>query len=399
MNRHKYLSFPIKTNNNWGQRQVGKTTTIKNFFFKNNIDFAYVDLSKDAKIHEIIKRFDIDDLIQWSKVKYGFNKNSPYIFFDEAQHCLQIVQMLKYFRELNPELRIIVAGNLLQLKLFENKEKIMYPTGKVLLVKLNPLSFEEFIENIYPNINDQLIDCFRNKNIDSLNVVYKNKLLDSYYKYLLIGGMPKPVASYIESIKNNYPNVFKKSFNDILTLREIYLEDIKDHFGSITEKNKSEAIFTDLHLQISKENKRFIVSNINMKNRENINNRLRDFVIPIRKLMISGIIYSIKYLKELKVPFICFTEESKFKLYYSDISFYTKNYDLSYEQIDTNTNDWNIIKSGVAENFVFNELNNNYPINLPCAKDWYTYSKKNKNENIKIVFCCMNIIYNHLLLK
>lgn len=375
------LSKPIMLE---GARQVGKTTTILNFFKSNKHDCIYLDLSKQQEVCEIIKTFNLDVLFNYLKDNYNFIYGKTFLFFDESQHCLEIVQAMKYFRELHPKVKLIVTGSLLSLKLSDNsyQNKIMFPTGKIITIELNPLTFEEFVINVNESLNNNVIKYLQEYKIQEFNLLYKDKLLDLYYDYLIVGGMPEAVVEYFENKKiiSNITNNHNK------LLKDNYKNDIKEHFKNEAEKIKALSVFDSIHKQINKENKRFLIRELDIDNKNNNNNRLRDFKVVFWKLILSRMVNTIYYLEDIKVPSIDYVDNSKFKIYYLDIAFYTSIYNFDKNRIVYSNEQWNYIKGGVTENFVYNEIKYNDKNLSVNSFNIYTYNKNNKNENMEIDF-------------
>lgn len=382
-NKSDWFSKPLIIE---GARQIGKTTTILNFLKSKKNKFAHIDMSVNTNIYQVIKSLDIDLLIDYIKKNYDYDQNKPCIFFDEAQKCLEIIQLLKYFRERYPEIKIIVTGSLLSFKLSDYRN-IMFPTGKVNTIHMYPLTFEEFIINVYSDIQDNIVKIIKQCDFQKFNLIYKEELTKIYYEYLIIGGMPESVVNYIESI--NDKKIDNKFFGSTRNIKQIvtnYLSDIENHFDNPNERKKSLAIFNSIHKQINKENKRFVLNEIEMENRENKNNKFRDFKIAFWKLMLSRMVNYIYYLSEFKMPFNNFDDESRFKIYYSDVGFYTSIYDIDVDDIIFNKPKWTLIKGGVVENFVYNELKYNSDVTFIDSFNMFTYSKNNKEENIELDF-------------
>lgn len=367
-----------------GVRQVGKTTTINNFLNSKNVECVSIDLSNYTEIHEVINSLNVDKIIDYIKLTYNINTEKLIIFFDEAQTCLKLIQVLKYFREKYPHIKIIVSGSLLSLKI--NNTNIMYPTGKVNIIEMLPLSFEEFVNNINPSINLKIKECLEKCDVKNFNLVYKEYLKKMYNEYLIVGGMPESVKNYINELNKKSSNNFVKSLITINSIKNSYKNDIKNHFGNENDQQKANAIFDSIHTQMNKENKRFFLSEIPLENRNNDNNKFRNFKFIFWKLFISKMVNYIYFLSDFKIPFNNFVEQTKFKLYYSDVSLYTSTYKIDLNDINFNTPQWNVIKGGVIENFAFNQLKYYLTeINI-IDLQLYTYSKNNKNENLEIDF-------------
>ncbi len=130
----------------YGARQVGKTYTALSFgkkYYKNTVYFNLEDSSEIAAVFE--RDFDIGRIIRELSAKNGQSifPNDTLIIFDEIQACERALTSLKYFCEKGGDYHIIAAGSLLGVAV--NREKYSFPVGKVEMLNMYPLDFEEFL--------------------------------------------------------------------------------------------------------------------------------------------------------------------------------------------------------------------------------------------------------------
>ena len=125
--------------------------------------------------------------------------NDTLVILDEIQSCERAATSLKYFCEEAPEYHIAAAGSLLGVAI--NRNKTSFPVGKVNIIQLFPLDFEEFM---WATGNDMLCDeikrCYNS--IEPMNEALHKKAVSLYYDYLIVGGMPEAVKSFVET--NSY---------------------------------------------------------------------------------------------------------------------------------------------------------------------------------------------------
>ena len=114
------------------------------------------------------------------------------MIFDEIQECAEALNTLKYFKEKANEYHVIAAGSLLGTLLAKPKS---YPVGMVNLLELTPMSFSEFLE-----ATDTALFAYyeRIQKEQQIEEIFHQRLLDACHNYLIIGGMPECVASWIE---------------------------------------------------------------------------------------------------------------------------------------------------------------------------------------------------------
>lgn len=129
-----------------GARQVGKTYTALTFGKTHYRNTVYFNLEDSAELQAIFDR-DLDPrrILRELSAKSGQSilKGDTLIIFDEIQACERALTSLKYFCEREPEYHIIAAGSLLGVAV--NRERHSFPVGKVELLTLYPLDFEEFL--------------------------------------------------------------------------------------------------------------------------------------------------------------------------------------------------------------------------------------------------------------
>lgn len=114
------------------------------------------------------------------------------VVFDEVQECPAALNALKYFKEKANEYHVIAAGSLLGTMLAQPKS---YPVGMVNLLDIAPLSFDEFLEACDGALYAYYSSICRNQPIED---IFHSRLTEACNSYLIIGGMPECVASWIK---------------------------------------------------------------------------------------------------------------------------------------------------------------------------------------------------------
>lgn len=234
----------------YGARQVGKTYLVKEFGKKYFKDVIYVNFETNDIIGKMFaENITPEYIIKNLEIAFGrvIDKDNTLIFFDEIQKNTRALTSLKYFCEDAPEYFVIGAGSLLGVHI--NTKEFSFPVGKVDLLTIYPLSFEEFLINTN---NDLLIDeireCFKSNRAiaDSIH----KKALELYYDYLSIGGMPEVVKEFINT--NSTINAIDYQ-SDII---ESYKNDITK-YSEISYSPKIIATFDSIPVQLAKDNKKF----------------------------------------------------------------------------------------------------------------------------------------------
>ena len=238
-----------------GVRQCGKTYIINEFcqkefdnyvsinLFDNNdvIDLYNSNLNSDEKYNrlKLLLDFDID-------------KENTCLFIDEIQQCEALISELKYFCEKHNNVRIICAGSLLGVKL--KRAKTSFPVGKVKMLTMYPMNFEEFLWAMNQDLLiDTIKDCYlNNKQISS---PVHEKALTLYRTYLFTGGMPESVKNMV-SIKGDYIKYDDTILEDILTS---YFNDMSKYVTSESEVLKIRRVYNSLPSQLSNISNRSII--------------------------------------------------------------------------------------------------------------------------------------------
>jgi len=178
-----------------GARQVGKSTVVRHFSqqFKYFIEVNFEMDTETKKIFEgNLRPLEICEQLS---VLYNIPiiPGETLLFFDEIQSCIPAISSLRFFYELYPRLHVIAAGSLLE---FALSELSSFGVGRVSSMFLYPFSFSEFL---HASGADILRDAISNASpLIPLSASIHVKALEVYKRFLLLGGMPKIVASYIE---------------------------------------------------------------------------------------------------------------------------------------------------------------------------------------------------------
>lgn len=180
-----------------GARQVGKTYAVRYVgkkIFKNYIELNLLEDSLGPKLFENIKT--VDDFYLQLSVLHGANmqqKENTLVFLDEIQSYPNLLTMLKFFKQ-DDKFTYIASGSLLGVTL-SNTSSI--PMGSIEVRRMYPLDFEEFL--IANNVGSLAIDVMKKKFLaqESLDESTHNKMLDLFKKYLLVGGLPDCVQTFV----------------------------------------------------------------------------------------------------------------------------------------------------------------------------------------------------------
>ena len=225
-----------------GARQVGKTYIVRELA-KDFDYFLEVNFEKNPDVIQFFEQ-NLDperlciNLSAYFKIPVIDGKTL--LFFDEIQSCPKAIQSLRFFYESRPGLHVIAAGSLLE---FALKDLTSWGVGRIRSVYMYPMSFDEFL---LANNEDALFELKKNASAaNPLNRAFHEKIKDYLKRFLMIGGMPEAVKTYVAShdikrvqkvlsdITISYTDDFTKykSRVPVLRLREVLESVVKQSGG------------------------------------------------------------------------------------------------------------------------------------------------------------------------
>ena len=147
-----------------GVRQSGKTYIIDEFCKNEYKNYIYVNLFENTNVIQLYNS-DLTSLEKFNRLKlllnFDFEQEDTILFIDEIQESERLIAELKYFCENHNQVRIICAGSLLGVKLI--RSKFSFPVGKVKMLNMYPMDFEEFLIAMNQEMLVQCIkDCYEN---------------------------------------------------------------------------------------------------------------------------------------------------------------------------------------------------------------------------------------------
>lgn len=285
-----------------GARQVGKTWLMKEFgqnYYNSCVYFNFDEEDELKSIFETNKNphriIELLSIIAGEKILPA----ETLIIFDEIQECPEALNTLKYFREKANDYHVIAAGSLLGTLLAKPKS---YPVGMVNLLDIYPLTFNEFLCAVDPSLYDYYNSIQKGRPIED---IFHNRLLEAYHYYLIIGGMPECVASWIQ-----YKDPVKISQIQH-ELIEVYENDFSRHNGKVNS-GRILMVFRSIVSQLAKPNEKFMYGAV----REG--GRARDFEEAIEWLVSAGMLNRVYNVSRMEHPLSAFDRLDHFKLFLFD---------------------------------------------------------------------------------
>ena len=327
-----------------GARQVGKTWLMKEFgqsCYQHTVYFNFDEEDELKSIFETNKNpqriIELLSMIAGEKILPG----ETLVIFDEIQECPAALNALKYFKEKANEYHVISAGSLLGTLLAQPKS---YPVGMVNLLDLTPLTFDEFLEATDPALYDYYCSIQKEQPIEE---IFHNRLTEAYHYYLIIGGMPECVASWI---KHKDPTKIAQIQRELI---EIYENDFSKHNGKVNS-GRILMVFRSIVSQLAKANEKFMYGAV----REG--GRARDFEEAIEWLVSAGMLNRIYNISKMEHPLAAFDKLDQFKLFVFDTGLLKQMAGIDNSAILLKS-DYQF-KGPLTENYVLQQLHGQFEI-------------------------------------
>lgn len=285
-----------------GARQVGKTWLMKEFGRNYYDNYVYFNFDEDEELKSVFETnknphriIELLSMICEEKI----HPEKTLIIFDEIQECPEALNTLKYFKEKANEYHVIAAGSLLGTLLATPKS---YPVGMVNLLTIYPLTFDEFLEANDAGLYAYYKDIGKGQRVEE---IFHNRLSEAYNYYLIIGGMPECVASWI-----TYKDPAKISQIQ-RELIEVYENDFSKHNGKVNS-GRILMVFRSIVTQLAKPNEKFMYGVV----REGA--RAREFEEAIEWLVSAGMLNRVYNVSKMEHPLSAYDKLDQFKLYVFD---------------------------------------------------------------------------------
>ena len=290
-----------------GARQVGKTYIIRHvgqLLFPNFIEINMIEDAAGSRL--FAKTRTVEDFYLQTSMLAGDRmkeKENTLIFIDEIQAYPHLLTMLKFLSQDN-KYTYIASGSQLGVTLSQTSS---IPMGSIRMVRMFPLDFEEFL---YANgVGSAAINAMHAKfeRLESLDEAMHNKMLDMFRKYLLTGGLPDAVNSYLDD-------------KNIQSVREIQRE-IHDYYAADASKYDTERklkirkIYDMIPSNMENKKKRVIIKNIEEKKGKVFN----DYQDEFDYLISAGIALGVQAVSNPVFPLIQSSGKNLIKLYLNDV--------------------------------------------------------------------------------
>ena len=248
-----------------GARQIGKTEAVEHFARGSYAHVVEINFALQQAYRDIFDGgLTVDAIVQaisFHDPALVFVPHETLIFFDELQACPQCAASLKAFA-LDGRYDVICSGSLMGISYQEiESNSVGYKEDYT----MRPLDFEEFL--IANGVGADAIASLRHSynNRQSLSEEYHNYVLDLFKRYLLVGGLPDAVNTYLNT-------------HNIVKVREVQ-DDIRSLYGSDASKYEKEhskkllirRIYEMIPSQMENKKKRVVAQDIRGKKKKSLN--------------------------------------------------------------------------------------------------------------------------------
>lgn len=322
-----------------GARQIGKTTSIEKFGkenYKSFVEINYVSMSQFTNIFQ--DGYTTDKIIKNITLlnsDFKFIPHETLIFFDEMQECPDTATSLKFFRE-DGRFDVICSGSLMGINYNQihsnsvgNKEDYI----------MRSLDFEEFLwaKGYSEEQIEDLYICM--KEVKPLTNTQYNVMIDNFKDYLITGGMPAIVSTFIDN----------KNFSGILAQQQEllvdYEEDITKYAGGL-DKSKILNAYKKIKIFLGNDNKKFQITKLKDGARN------REYVGVVDWLCRAGIVNISYSLDHLEVPLKVNYNPDNYRLYFGDTGLLIGSLDEEAQQDLRNNQNFGTYKGAIYENIV-----------------------------------------------
>lgn len=318
---------------------MGKTYILKKFGEQEFDNVAYVNCDDNELARSLfVQDYDTQRIILaiGAITSQNIEAGKTLIILDEVQEAPRGISVLKYFCENAPQYHVAVAGSLLGIAMRQGES---FPVGKVDILHMYPLTFDEYL---LARGNEPMAQLLKNKDWDTIKLL-RSKYITALREYYFVGGMPESV------------NVFNQT-NDAMKVRDVqnnilytYQKDMSKHTTAL-EANRINMVWRSMPSQLVKENKKFIYGVAKS------GGRAKDFEVAIQWLVDAGLVYKVQRVQQPKMPLKFYEDITSFKLFLLDCGLLGALSETPPRDLLVAENGMQESKGAFTENYVMSQL-------------------------------------------
>lgn len=327
-----------------GARQIGKTWLIRDEVQKSNYTLFEINfIDQPDMVNYLNAQMSAEDFLLKLKMIMPENcmPHNTIVFFDEIQKCPEIVTKIKFLVD-EGSFKYVMSGSLLGVEL---NNIASAPVGYLTVLRMYPMDFEEFM--IANQISQSTLEMLKEKyeTLGAVDEFIHEKLLSLFFVYLIVGGMPDAVKTYIGTKDIRQVDKVQR---DITTL---YKADFTQ-YEQEDKKLKLKSIYDIIPAELNKQNKRFVFT---MLDKELKFDRYENSFLWLKD---AGVALPVYNAKAPTLPLLAGKSSNVFRLFSSDIGLLTSAYptDTKIELINKNgeVNNGAHFENAVAQQLVAN---------------------------------------------
>ena len=295
-----------------GARQIGKTWLIRDEIEKSGYTkFEINFIDQPDMVHYLDAEMSADEFLVKLRMimPEDCKPHETIVFFDEIQKCPEIVTKIKFLVD-EGSFKYVMSGSLLGVEL---KGIASAPVGYLSVLRMYPMDFEEFmIANLVSKATlEMLKDKF--ETVRPVDEFIHQKLLALFFVYLIVGGMPDAVKTYIATKDIREVDKIQR---DIVTQ---YKEDFSQ-YESEDKKLKLISIYDIIPAELNKQNKKFVFT---MLDKELKFDRYENSFLWLKD---AGVALPVYNVEAPVIPLLASKSSNVFRLFFSDIGLLTSAY-------------------------------------------------------------------------
>lgn len=295
-----------------GARQTGKTWLIRDEIEKSGYKkFEINFIDQPDMVAYLNAEMSAEEFLVKLKMimPESCRPKETIVFFDEIQKCPEIVTKIKFLVD-EGSFRYVMSGSLLGVEL---RGIASVPVGYLTVLRMYPMDFEEFM--IANSVSQTTLDMLKEKyvRLEPVDDFIHQRLLAMFFVYLIVGGMPDAVRTYVET--KDIREVDKVQ-HDIIGL---YKEDFSQ-YEQEDRKLRLKVIYDLIPAELNKQNKKFVFT---MLDRELKFDRYENSFLWLKD---AGVALPVYNVEEPVIPLLISKSSNVFRLFSSDIGLLTSAY-------------------------------------------------------------------------
>lgn len=357
-----------------GARQVGKTSAVRHLGeqFKYYVE---IDLNEQVELHTLFeKSFTPQQICQQLSVilDIPIEEGTTLLFFDEIQACPAAINKLRYFYEKMPRLHVIAAGSLLE---FALRDLPSFGVGRIRSLFMYSFNFQEFLRALGKSALADMIKIASPEN--PLPDLLHAKSIELLRVFLVIGGMPECVATYV-----NTENL-QSCQQTLSELMISYQDDFKKYHSRIPE-----SLLRDVLRSVALQGQgKFVYTQVNT------DCRTPQIKEALEMLCMAGLIYPVVHTNSNGVPLFAEAKERYKRYIFMDTGLLQRILELDLTNLLLSDDLKMVNRGALAETFVGNEI---VKAHSPYTNDslycWHR-EKKNSNAEVDYVIAKNGVVY------